>query len=232
MKSHCILIVEDETSIRDMIKFALTYSEFEIAEAKNTKEALEKISLQKPDLILLDWMLPDTSGIDFIAQLKKNKNFRDIRIIMLTAKAEEENKIKGLEVGADDYITKPFSPRELIMRIKTVLRRSPMMTPDGIIQIKELCLNTQNHTFKINSELVSLTAIEYKLLHFFMTHPNRVYNREQLLDHVWQGEHDINDRTVDVLVKRLRTKLQPYGIDNYIQTIRSYGYQFIGTQDE
>lgn len=228
MKSIYILIIEDEAPIRDMIKFALEHTEFEIIEASNANEATDKIATKIPDLILLDWMLPGISGIDFVKQLKKNDNSKNIPIIMLTARAEEESKIKGLELGADDYITKPFSPRELVARIKTVLRRGGLVTPNGVIQLNELSLDVNAHIVKIKDDVIALTAIEYKLLYFFLTHQGRTYNRTQLLDNIWGGEQDISERTVDVQIRRLRSRLQPYGYDKHIKTIRSYGYQFVG----
>lgn len=220
-----ILIVEDETPIRDMIKFALSSSGFSLIEAKNVKEAWQQIAKMTPDVILLDWMLPDTSGIDFLKQLKQKDQTKNIRVIMLTARAEEENKIKGLEIGADDYITKPFSPRELLTRIKALLRRGILISPEGILQIGKIILDTQNHNCKIDNINIELSNIEYKILRFFMTHPNRVYSREQLLNQIWGNEQDITDRTVDVQIKRLRSRLVPY--DHYIKTVHGQGYQFI-----
>lgn len=232
MIKNQILIVEDETAIRDLIKFALEPAGFELLEAENSKIAEQHLSQNNPALILLDWMLPGMSGIDFIKQLKQNVKTRDIPIIMLTAKAEESNKIKGLETGADDYITKPFSPRELIARIKTVLRRGLLATPEGIIQIQDLCLNTLTRQLTIKDKLLKLPPIEYRLLHFFITHQNRVYSREQLLDHIWGNEIYIDERTVDVQIRRLRRRLKPYNYDQYIQTARGAGYQFVSRVDE
>lgn len=221
-----VLIVEDESTIRDMLQFILTPAGFDIWEAWDVREAEKQLMLRHPDLILLDWMLPDQSGIQFTKKLKRDVATQNIPIIMLTAKAEEENKIKGLEMGADDYVTKPFSPRELIARIKTVLRRGPLISLDGMIKVDNICLNVNNRQLKINHDRVSLSPIEYKLLHFFMTHPNRIYNRDQLLDWVWGKEHYVNERTVDVQIRRLRRRLQRYQCDRYIQTIRGTGYQF------
>ncbi len=226
MKKQMILIVEDEIAIRDMLQFALTPAGFHVVEASNAKEAELQIAKTIPDLILLDWMLPGVSGIDFTKQLKKNKTTQSIPIIMLTARAEEENKIKGLTVGADDYVTKPFSPRELIARIKTVLRRGVLMNPDSVIQVRELQLNVDTHEVTIQTQRIELKPIEYKILHFFVTHQNRVYSREQLLMHIWGGETNVDERTVDVQIKRLRNCLQPFGYDAYIRTVRGSGYQF------
>lgn len=223
----CILIIEDEITIRDMLRFALEPSGFEIMEAGSAKEAEHLMAKNIPQLILLDWMLPGLSGVDFAKKLKGKATTQNIPIIMLTAKAEETNKIKGLETGADDYITKPFSPRELIARVRTVLRRGPLVSPDDLISVRGLQLNIQSHQLTINHEVIELTPIEYRLLHFFITHPNRVYNREQLLDHIWGGEKYIDERTVDVQIRRLRDRLKPYGYHVHIKTVRGSGYQFI-----
>jgi two-component system, OmpR family, phosphate regulon response regulator PhoB len=221
-----ILIVEDEAPIRDMIQFILMPTGFSIWQASDTLEAEKKIAEQLPDLILLDWMLPDKSGIAFAKQLKSDAKSQNIPIIMLTAKAEEENKIKGLEIGADDYITKPFSPKELIARIKTVLRRGPLVAPDDILRIDEFCMYIHKHLVTFKNEVVELSPIEYKLLHFFFTHQERTYTREQLLDHVW-GQHTyVDERTVDVHIRRLRLRLQQFTDIHYIKTIRGTGYQF------
>ncbi len=222
-----ILIVEDEITIRDMLRFALEPAGFEIMEAGSAKEAEQQIAKSIPHLILLDWMLPGLSGVDFASKLKNKLATQNIPIIMLTAKAEESNKIKGLETGADDYITKPFSPRELIARVKTVLRRGPLVSPDDLIKIHDLQLNVQSQQLIINNTIIELTPVEYRLLHFFITHPNRVYNREQLLNHVWGGDKYIDERTVDVQIRRLRNRLKPHGYHVYIKTMRSSGYQFI-----
>ncbi len=226
MKTKTILVIEDEAAIRDIIQFALKPAGFAMIEASHVAEAELKLADRIPDLILLDWMLPDVSGIEFSKRLKRNSTTKNIPIIMLTAKAEEENKIKGLEAGADDYVTKPFSPRELIARINTVLRRGLLVDTEGVIQIGKLMMNIHNHQVKMDNQLVLLTAIEYKLLYFFMTHPNRIYSREQLLNHVWGLNTFIDERTVDVQVKRLRKQLKPYDCEGYIQTVRGSGYQF------
>jgi len=225
MKKHSILLVEDEAAIRAMINFAL-HQEFSLVEADDVSQAIRSVANHVPDLILLDWMLPDKSGIDFIRELKQNKLTREIPIIMLTAKAEESNKIKGLSVGADDYITKPFSPRELIARIKTVLRRGPLVTPEDMIHIHDLCINVKTNEVTIAKNKLELTALEFRLLHFFATHQDRVYSREQLVNYIWGGAIDIEERTVDVQIKRLRKKLAQYKYDYLIKTVRGMGYQF------
>lgn len=228
MNQKIILVVEDEAAIRDMLQFALTPAGFEIMEAGNVKEAELQIAKRIPDLILLDWMLPGMNGVDFTKQLKRDARTKNIPIIMLTARAEEENKIKGLDVGADDYVTKPFSPRELIARIKTILRRGVLVEPEGMIRLNDLCLNVNTHEVTVKDQQLQLTPAEYKLLHFFMTHQDRVYSREQLLTHVWGGDNYIDERTVDVHVRRVRSRLKPYGYEGYIKTMRGSGYQFSG----
>lgn len=226
MKKSLILIVEDEAPIRDMVKFALSAAAFDIMEAEQVYQAEKLMADRLPDLILLDWMLPGKSGIEFAKQLKSKPLTEEIPIIMLTAKAEEENKIIGLETGADDYITKPFSPRELIARIKTVLRRGPLVTPEGKIQIKDLILNVHTSEATIENKTLKLTPMEYELLHFFMLHKDRAYSREHILNHVWGANVYIDERTVDVQIRRLRKVLNQYGYDHLIQTIRGRGYKF------
>lgn len=230
MHPRIILVVEDEAPIRDIIKFAFTTSEFEIREAGNCREADLQIAEKIPDIILLDWMLPGMSGIDYVKQLKKNTATQHVPIIMLTARAEMENKVTGLEVGVDDYITKPFSPRELIARIKTILRRGPLVNVEGVIHVDKLSLNVDQQQLSIDNQLISLTPIEYKLLEFFLRHQNRIFSREQLLNQVWGGTHYIDERTVDVHVQRLRSRLKPFGYDAWIKTMRGAGYQF--TEDK
>jgi len=225
MKAPIILIIEDEAHIRDMIKFALASVNFIAHEAENTRDAERLLADKMPDLILLDWMLPGESGVEFAKRLKKNPLGKEIPIIMLTARAEEDNKIKGLEV-ADDYITKPFSPRELIARIKSVLRRGILVSPDGIIEIKNLLVDIHNHRVHCDGQLLKLTPLEYQLLRFFVTHQDRAYSREQLLTHIWGGNVYVDERTVDVQIRRLRKKLALYNFDHAVQTVRNYGYKF------
>lgn len=231
MNKIILLVVEDETAIRDMIRFALPKDEFIMLDAENTSQAQTILATQIPHLILLDWMLPGQSGIEFIKKLKQHELTNNIPVIMLTAKAEEENKIKGLETGADDYITKPFSPNELIARIKTVLRRGTLVMPDGIIKVKNIILNTYNHQVSINDDILKLTVNEYKLLQFFMSHQQKTYTRDQLITHVWGGDSYIDERSVDVQIRRLRDRLKPYGYQQLIKTIRGIGYQMNSTYD-
>lgn len=220
-----ILVIEDETAIRDMIRFSMQ-DEFILINAENTIIAKKELATNVPDLILLDWMLPGESGISFINWIKQQNHLRDIPIIMLTAKAEEENKVRGLMTGADDYITKPFSPTELLARIKAVLRRGPLISPSNKITAHEITLNIATNQVIISGEVVQLTPIEYKMLLFFMRHPNRTYTREQLIKHIWGQTTYIDDRTVDAQVRRLRDKLKQYKQQDLIKTIRGTGYQF------
>jgi two-component system, OmpR family, phosphate regulon response regulator PhoB len=225
--SSVILIVEDEIAIRDMLRFALEPAGFNVLEATTTQEADQVLKSQRPQLILLDWMLPGCSGINYIKQLKMNPLTQAVPIVMLTARAEEHNKVTGLEIGADDYITKPFSPRELIARIKSVLRRGGLVV-DGFLRMGKLQINPATHEVFIEKEKLSLTPAEYRLLHFLLTHPKRVYSRNQLLEHVWPHQQEITERAVDVQIRRLRDRLKPYGYHCWIQTTRGAGYQFIG----
>lgn len=226
MAKVTLLIIEDEEAIRDMLRFSLPQQEFNLIDAENTVKALHVLATTIPDLILLDWMLPDMSGVDFLKRLRKNERIKDIPVIMLTARAEEENKIMGLVAGADDYITKPFSPHELMARIGTVLRRGLIKSPEGNIVIDELCLNPQKATVNIGETVLNLTPIEFKLLQFFMLHTDKVYTRDQLLDYIWGPATHLDERTIDVQIKRLRAKLKPYGYHQRIKTIRSSGYIF------
>ncbi|WP_394261432.1 phosphate regulon transcriptional regulator PhoB [Moraxella boevrei] len=222
-----ILIVEDEIAIRDMLVTTLELAGFQCLEASDIQQAYQQTVDNSPALILLDWMLQNgASGIDFCRRLKKDDSLSEIPIIMLTAKGEEDNKIQGLDAGADDYITKPFSIRELISRIKAVLRRSPGVPNDKLININGLCLDKISQRVKINDTAIEIGPTEYRLLAFFMTHSERAYTRSQLLDHVWGGNVYVEDRTIDVHIRRLRKILEPYGFADYVQTMRGIGYRF------
>jgi len=225
MSANKILIVEDEQAIREMIAFHLARAGFETLEAKDSKEARALIADNHPDLALIDWMLPDISGLELTRMLKRDESYEDLAIIMLTARAEERDKISGLEGGADDYVTKPFSPRELIARIHAVLRRGGAKT-DETISAGVLELDTAGHRVVSSGEEIRLGPTEYRLLHFLMTHPERVYSRSQLLDRVWGANVYVEERTVDVHVRRLRKALSEAGADDYIQTVRGAGYRF------
>ncbi len=221
-----ILIVEDEQPIREMVVFSLTGSGFEVDEAADARQAQACIAECLPDLILLDWMLPGMSGIDFARRLKREDLTRELPIIMLTARAEEEDKVQGLESGADDYITKPFSPRELVARIRAVLRRGNPAAEDETLRANELSVDLASHRVSIGDALLDLGPTEYRLLEFFMSHPERVYSRGQLLDRVWGSNVYVEERTVDVHIRRLRKVLEPFGYDALIQTVRGAGYRF------
>lgn len=226
MNAKCILIVEDEQPIREMVGFALENAGYGIQEATDARQAQTVIADNLPDLILLDWMLPDVSGIDYARRLKKEELTREIPIIILTARAEEEDKILGLDSGADDYVTKPFSPRELVARIKAVLRRGGPPADDEVLEAKGLILDTASHRVSAESTTLDIGPTEYRLLEFFMSHPERVYSRSQLLDRVWGSNVYVEERTVDVHIRRLRKALEPFGHDSLIQTVRGAGYRF------
>lgn len=226
MSDRTILIVDDETSIRDMLRVALEMADYHCLEASNAQEAHSIIIDEKPSLILLDWMMPGTSGIELARRLKRDDVTSAIPIIMLTAKGEEDNKIQGLEVGADDYITKPFSPRELVARLKAVLRRSDTNPSGGPISVQGLCLDPSSHRVTINNQSVDMGPTEYRMLEFFLTHQERAYTRGQLLDHVWGGNVYVEERTVDVHIRRLRKALTIDGHENLVQTVRGTGYRF------
>ncbi|WP_340677972.1 phosphate regulon transcriptional regulator PhoB [Paraglaciecola sp.] len=221
-----ILLVEDEAPIRDMLKFVLEQSGYDTIEAEDFNVALERIVEPYPDLILLDWMLPGGSGVQLAKKLKQHEYTRDIPIIMLTARGEEEDKVRGLEAGADDYVTKPFSPKELIARVKAVIRRVTPTSSEDVIEFQGLKLDPVSHRVSANETPLDMGPTEFKLLHFFMTHAERVYSREQLLDNVWGTNVYVEDRTVDVHIRRLRKAISEFGHDNMIQTVRGAGYRF------
>ncbi|TVZ42093.1 two-component system phosphate regulon response regulator PhoB [Alteromonadaceae bacterium 2753L.S.0a.02] len=221
-----ILVVDDERAIRDMLRVALEMADYAVMEAGDAQEAHQIVVDTRPDLILLDWMMPGMSGIEFARRLKAEEVTREIPIIMLTAKGEEDNKIQGLEIGADDYITKPFSPRELVARLKAVLRRSDSLSSGEPIHVEGLCLDPTSHRVTINAMPVQLGPTEYRLLEFFLTHQERVYSRNQLLDYVWGGNVYVEERTVDVHIRRLRKALKLEGHDRLVQTVRGAGYRF------
>ncbi len=221
-----ILVVEDEDAIREMLSMTLTRAGFETMGVGSVSQARGVVMDKRPNLILLDWMLPDTSGIEYARSLKKDAMTREIPIIMVTARGDESDRIKGLEVGADDYITKPFSPKELVARIKTVLRRGAPPDDNQIIQADGLRVDLAGHRVMINNTIIDLGPTEFRLLHFFITHPDRVYSRSQLLDQVWGGSVFIGERAVDVHIRRLRQALATHKHDQYVQTVRGTGYRF------
>ena len=220
-----VLIVDDEEAIREMISVALELAGFQWIEAENAQVAHSRIVDERPDLILLDWMLPGVNGVELARRLKRDEATGEIPIIMLTAKSEEDNKIQGLDAGADDYITKPFSTRELISRINAVLRRAQGDRSKSIL-VSGLALDPVSHRITADERPVEMGPTEYRLLEFFMTHQDRAYSRAQLLDQVWGGNVYVEDRTVDVHIRRLRKALSPYKYDHLVQTVRGTGYRF------
>lgn len=221
-----ILIVDDDPAIREMISLALANGGYEVQQAGNTMDARQAMSRQTPDLILLDWMLPGQSGFEFARSLQRDATFKQIPIIMLTARGQEEDKVAALEAGADDYVAKPFSISELLARIKAVLRRTRQDSGGEILEAGILRLDQGTHRVSINNNLLELAPMEYQLLLFFMTHPERVYSREQLIDRVWGTSVWVEERTIDVHIRRLRKSLESSGHDRLIQTVRGAGYRF------
>jgi len=229
--SATILVVEDEPSIQELIAASLQHSGHRVLRADSAEEATRRVNETLPDVVLLDWMLPGISGIQFARRLRSEERTRDLPIIMLTARGEELDKVAGLEAGADDYLTKPFSPRELLARIKAVLRRrAPQMTED-CVEVEGLRIDPVTHRVSGNGKPLDLGPTEFRLLHFFMTHPERVHTRGQLLDQVWGDHIFVEERTVDVHIRRLRASLEATGHDGLIQTVRGTGYRFSSTPD-
>ena len=227
MYNEQILIVEDEPAIREMVVMTLEMAGFDSLQAADVSEAHQQVVDHRPALILLDWMLPgDKSGIDFCRMLKNDELLAEIPVIMLTAKSEEDSKVHGLDAGADDYMTKPFSTRELISRIKAVLRRSSALIADKSIEVGKLSLDPKSQRVTAAGKTIEIGPTEYRLLAFFMSHPERAYTRTQLLDQVWGGNVYIEDRTIDVHIRRLRKLLKPHDCDTLIQTVRGTGYRF------
>jgi len=221
-----VLVVEDEPAVRDMLVFVLTQTEFEVLQAVDAMEARKIVASNPPDIILMDWMLPGTSGVELTRELKQDRLTRDIPVVLLTARGEEDDKVRGLECGAEDYVTKPFSPRELVARIKVILRRiSPHVSEETVVA-GQLSLDPSTHRVSVDDEVVDLGPTEFRLLHFFLTHQEKVFSRSRLLDLVWGTNVYIEERTVDVHIRRLRKALEPYGADVMIQTVRGAGYRF------
>lgn len=224
-----ILIVDDEQAIREMVAFALSRAGMECREAVDANAAQAEIVRSLPDLILLDWMLPGISGVDYARRLRKDELTREIPIIMLTARGAEDDRVRGLDSGADDYLSKPFSTRELIARINAVLRRASPVGADEVVQVEGLKLDLAAHRAFAADTPIRLGPIEFRLLAFLMTHPERVYSRSQLLDRVWGGDVYVDERTVDVHIRRVRRALEPFAWDRHIQTVRGAGYRFSTT---
>lgn len=225
MTAH-ILIVDDEAAIRDMVRMALEMESFKVSDASNAHQASKILEQENIDLILLDWMMPGISGIDFASRLRREGNHH-VGIIMVTAKDDESDLIRGLDVGADDYIRKPFSTKELVSRMQAVLRRlkGPPQSSD-IVSAGIITIDSEQHRVLINKVNVDFSPTEFRLLHFLLTHPDRVFARDQLLDNVWGDQVYVEDRTVDVHIRRLRKVLEPHKCDHYINTVRGVGYRF------
>jgi two-component system phosphate regulon response regulator PhoB len=226
MSELSILVVEDEDAIRNMLVMVLTQAGFHAFDAPDAEEAQAIMHQTLPDLILLDWMLPGISGVEWARRLKKDSALRELPIILLTARGAEEDKVRGLEIGADDYITKPFSPKELIARIRAVLRRSGKIKEAAQIMAGDLVLDPEQHRLSINHKLLDVSPTEFRLMQFFMTHPDKVYSRTQLLDQVWGRSVYIEERTIDVHIRRLRKVLGEHGKEDLVQTVRGFGYRF------
>lgn len=227
--SATILIVEDDPSIRELLVISLETNGHRVIEAESAEEAENLIHSSCPDLILLDWMLPGKSGPQLASRLRESERTADVPIIMLTARTDEQDRVTGLDMGADDYIVKPFSPRELVARIKALLRRrKPLLTEDKVI-VGNLVIDPVTHRVYANDEILVIGPTEFRLLHFFMKNPERVHSRNQLLNKVWGDHVFIEERTVDVHIRRLRSILEESGNDGLIQTVRGSGYRFSST---
>jgi two-component system phosphate regulon response regulator PhoB len=222
-----VLVVEDEPSIQELISVTLARNGHTVRRTANAREAYDAVTEALPDVILLDWMLPDGSGPSLARRLRSEARTREIPIIMLTARAADEDKVAGLESGADDYVTKPFSPRELEARIQAVLRRRTPHISKEAVEIEGLTLNPATHTVTGGKRTLKMGPTEFELLHFFMTHPDRVHSRAQILDQVWGDHVFLEDRTVDVHIRRLREALAPSGHDRLVETVRGTGYRFL-----
>lgn len=223
-----VLVVEDESAIQELIAVNLDLAGYTVVRADSAEQARACMDAGLPDLVLVDWMLPGLSGLGLARQLRQNPRTRDLPIIMLTAKGDEDDKVMGLEVGADDYVTKPFSPKELLARIRAVLRRRAPQATDDRVTVGTLVLDPAHHRVTGSGQAIALGPTEFRLLHFLMTHPDRVFSRNQLLDRVWGDHVFIEERTVDVQIRRLRKALQPTAHDRHIETVRGAGYRFTG----
>ncbi len=228
MTERTVLIVDDEFAIRDMLRMALEIVDYRCLEADNIRDAYQLVVDERPDLVLLDWMLPGGSGIELLRRLKRNESTKELPVIMLTAKTTEDNVVQGLDVGADDYITKPFAPRELIARVRALLRRSVGGEADDRLQVAELTVDGESKRVFLGGDLLEMGPTEFRLLQFFVSHPERAYTRSQLLDQVWGANVYVEERTVDVHIRRLRKALTTDTMDysNLIQTVRGTGYRF------
>lgn len=226
MSQKHVLIVEDEAPIRDMIRFALERADFVVSEAEDAQSARLALAERLPDLVLLDWMLPGISGMELAREWRRNELTADMPIILVTARVDEDDRVRGLNLGADDYVTKPFSSSELVARVRAVLRRSLPGGEDETLELDGLTLDAASQRVSVGDLSVKLGPTEYRLLRFFMSNPERVYTREQMLDRVWGQNVYVEERTVDVHIRRLRKALAPHGFDGFIQTVRGSGYRF------
>ena len=226
MPKKTVLVVDDEPAIRDMLTMVLEAASFVVLEVENARLAHAAIIDRRPDIVLLDWMMPGTTGLELLRRLKRDPLTKNVPIIMLTAKAEEGGKVAGLDSGADDYVSKPFSPRELVARIKAVLRRISEDEVKEIIEAGSLRFDPISHRVTIAGEAMTLSPTEYRLLHFFLKHQNRVFSRDQILDFVWGANVYLDERTIDVHIRRLRNSIAVAGCDQYVQTVRGAGYRF------
>jgi two-component system phosphate regulon response regulator PhoB len=225
MSMPVVLVVEDESEIRDMLSFTLQTAGMQVLEAPNAEQGWQLILNNSPDLVLLDWMLPGVSGVSLLSRMKTHDKLKNIPVIMLTARADEIDQVQGFETGADDYVTKPFSPRALLARIQAILRR--LDTSDGeVVVVGRMRLDHSSHRVTVDGVEMKLGPKEFKLLQFFITHANRVFSRNQLLDEVWGDRVVVEDRTVDVHIRRLRRALETYQCESYVQTVRGAGYRF------
>jgi len=226
-QGNSILVVEDDPDIRGMLAFTLGRAGFRVIETDSAEAALSRLEALLPSLAIIDWMLPRMSGVDLASRLRRDEYTRDLPIILLTAKGEEADKLRGYDAGIDDYLTKPFSPRELIARIRALLRRVGH-PEDGVLQSGDMSLDLKSHQLLVRGEPVKLGPTEFRLLELFMSSPNRAFDRAQLLDRVWGRSIYVEERTVDVHVLRLRKSLKPHGCDQMIETVRGVGYRFSG----
>jgi len=227
-----VLVVDDEPAIRDMLEYALQRAGMSPRTVADAEGALNAIADKRPDILLLDWMMPGISGLDLARRLRREDFTKDLPIIMLTARTTEDDRVHGLDSGADDYIIKPFSPRELIARVKALLRRTSATDDSGQINVEGLTLDSESHQILASGKPVHMGPTEYRLLAFFMQHIGKAYNRGQLLDNIWGTNVYVEERTVDVHIRRLRKALQPHGLDKYIQTIRGHGYRFLPSRSQ
>ena len=223
---YTLLLVEDDHAIREMLKMFLMTKKYTVLEAENGATALQHLNQTNPDLLVLDWMLPDTDGLQLMQKIRETSVHKDLPILMLTARAEETDKIKGLDKGADDYMTKPVSLKELDARIRALIRRAQGLNQQKLLSLGNILLDPENKEVKIHGELIKISTMEYKLLYFFMKNPDRLYSRKQLLDSVWGQTAFIEERTVDVHIMRLRKTLKEHQIDKMLETVRGMGYRF------